>query len=144
MEEQAKTQNVKFIYKPFAPKGNHMLGPLEDEIMQVMWEQVGDVLTVAQVHRAIHSRRDIAYTTVMTTMSRMAKKRLLTQDRSGRQYTYRPAFLTRSDFISYVRKVLFDAMKEDGLLGANLSFVVDNDSTLLGHIEHPDHLTKAV
>lgn len=140
MEEQI----VKFIYRPLNPKGSRMLGRLEEEIMEAVWNSPTYETTVAAVHKAIRETREIAYTTVMTTMSRMVGKGLLKQNRSNTAYIYTPTFRTRADFISYIRKVLFDAMKEDGLLGANLSFVVDNDSTLLGHIEHPDHLTKAV
>jgi len=52
-----------------------VLGPLEAEIMDVVWAR-GEV-TVRDVHRALTSDRPIAYTTVMTTLGRLADKGLL-------------------------------------------------------------------
>ncbi|NDL58442.1 BlaI/MecI/CopY family transcriptional regulator [Phytoactinopolyspora mesophila] len=47
--------------------------------------------TVRQVHDALGSTRDIAYTTVMTVLDRLAKKGAVEQIRDGRAYLYRPA-----------------------------------------------------
>ena len=52
-----------------------VLGPLESEIMDVVWDQ-GEV-TVRDVHRSLAGRKPIAYTTVMTTLGRLADKGLL-------------------------------------------------------------------
>jgi predicted transcriptional regulator len=54
---------------------SEVLGPLEAEIMDVVWDQ-GEV-TVRDVHRTINEDREIAYTTVMTTLGRLADKGLL-------------------------------------------------------------------
>lgn len=62
-----------------APRRKHtlaeVLGPLENDIMEVVWEQ-GEV-TVRDVHKALKAARPIAYTTVMTTLGRLADKGLL-------------------------------------------------------------------
>jgi predicted transcriptional regulator len=62
-----------------APRRKHslseVLGPLEAEIMDVVWDE-GEV-TVRDVHRTLNRDRDIAYTTVMTTLGRLADKGLL-------------------------------------------------------------------
>ncbi len=52
-----------------------VLGPLEADVMSIIWER-GEV-TVRDVHMELRSRRRIAYTTVMTTMSRLADKGFL-------------------------------------------------------------------
>lgn len=52
-----------------------VLGPLENEIMDVVWER-GDV-TVRDVHTSLGEERTIAYTTVMTTLGRLADKGFL-------------------------------------------------------------------
>ncbi|MDP9405554.1 MAG: BlaI/MecI/CopY family transcriptional regulator [Actinomycetota bacterium] len=65
-----------------------LLGPLETEVMEAVWER-GNT-TVRDVHDALARRRDIAYTTVMTTMARLAGKGLLTRDTSGLAHRYRP------------------------------------------------------
>jgi predicted transcriptional regulator len=64
-----------------------ILGPLEAEIMEVVWDQ-GEV-TVRDVHRALRVSRPIAYTTVMTTLGRLADKQLLrrTADQPAHRYS---------------------------------------------------------
>jgi predicted transcriptional regulator len=66
-----------------------LLGPLEQEVMDVVW-RLGDA-TVRDVHDELAKRRAIAYTTVMTTMSRLATKQLLGRDTGGLAHRYRPA-----------------------------------------------------
>jgi predicted transcriptional regulator len=52
-----------------------VLGPLEAEIMDVVWD-TGEV-TVRDVHQALGTSRPLAYTTVMTTLGRLAEKGLV-------------------------------------------------------------------
>lgn len=72
-----------------------VLGPLESEVMEAVWTR-GDT-TVRDVHETLALRRDIAYTTVMTTMSRLAAKGLLIRDTSGLAHLYR-AGLSRDEY----------------------------------------------
>lgn len=57
--------------------------------MHVVWRE-GDA-TVADVVEALKPRTDAAYTTVMTVMTRLTEKRLLTRRLQGRGYLYTPA-----------------------------------------------------
>ena len=66
-----------------------LLGPLEQDVMEVAWA-LGDV-TVRDVHHRLADHREIAYTTVMTTMTRLAAKGLLRRDTDGLAHRYRPA-----------------------------------------------------
>ena len=66
-----------------------LLGPLEQDVMDVAW-RLGDA-TVRDVHGVLAASRTIAYTTVMTTMSRLASKGLLTRDTASLAHRYRPA-----------------------------------------------------
>lgn len=66
-----------------------LLGPLEQEVMEAMW-RLGDA-TVRDVHGELAAMRTIAYTTVMTTMTRLAAKGLLQRDTAGLAHRYRPA-----------------------------------------------------
>jgi predicted transcriptional regulator len=66
-----------------------LLGPLEQDVMDVVWS-LGEA-TVRDVHEELASTRVIAYTTVMTTMSRLARKGLLSRDTADLAYRYRPA-----------------------------------------------------
>lgn len=72
-----------------------LLGPLETEVMETTW-RLGDS-TVRDVHAELATRRDIAYTTVMTTMARLASKGLLERDTSGLAHRYRPS-LSREEY----------------------------------------------
>ena len=75
-----------------APRRKHslaeVLGPLETEIMEVVWEL--DEVTVRDVHRRLLATRDIAYTTVMTTLGRLTDKGLLARDEGQPAHHYRP------------------------------------------------------
>jgi predicted transcriptional regulator len=65
-----------------------LLGPLEQDVMDVVW-RLRDA-TVRDVHAELVAGRDIAYTTVMTTMARLARKGLLLRDTADLAHRYRP------------------------------------------------------
>ena len=62
------------------------LGPLEERLMQEIWSR-GNV-TARELLRA--AKPPFAYTTVMTTLDRLYKKRLLTRVSEGRAFRYSP------------------------------------------------------
>jgi predicted transcriptional regulator len=70
-----------------------MLGPLELEVMDVVWNfgasNVRDVVGQMQ--------RELAYTTVMTTLDRLYKKGLLGREMTERAFVYAPK-LTREEW----------------------------------------------
>lgn len=75
-----------------------LLGELEAAIMQIIWQH-GE-LRVRDVWSLLQPERRLAYTTVMTVMSRLAAKGLLVVRREGLAYRYRAAmppdeFVTR-------------------------------------------------
>ena len=72
-----------------------VLGPLESEVMEAVWDR-GDT-TVRDVHAALASHREIAYTTVMTTMCRLAGKGLLVRDTTDLAHRYR-ASVSRDEY----------------------------------------------
>ena len=63
--------------------------------MEAVWDS-GEA-TVRDVHAALNRRRRIAYTTVMTTMGRLAGKGLLARDTSELAHRYRPT-LSREEY----------------------------------------------
>ena len=103
-------KGIKFRFNPSSSKSKKVLGPLEGEIMDVVWEQ--GPTTVSAVHKALAQKKEIAYTTVMTTMSRLAKKQLWNQDRSSTTYKYTPA-LNRQEFERYVVMGVLSGLFED-------------------------------
>lgn len=72
----------------FGKTSDQPLGPLELEVMKVLWQNDG-WLDVQNVVEGLASER--AYTTVMTTLVRLAKKKLVKQKKLGRAYVYRPS-----------------------------------------------------
>lgn len=67
-----------------------LLGDLELDIMHVVWER--ERVTVRDVLGVLAQKRPLAYTTVMTVMSRLADKGLLIVNKQGKTYHYRPAY----------------------------------------------------
>ncbi|OBC05284.1 transcriptional regulator [Mycobacterium sp. 852013-50091_SCH5140682] len=63
------------------------LGKLERHVMDHLWS-TSEPQTVRQVHAALSVRRQLAYTTVMTVLRRLAAKGLVTQDRLSRAHRY--------------------------------------------------------
>lgn len=82
-----------------------VLGPLEAEVMEIIWDR-GEV-TVRDVHRALASRRDIAYTTVMTTMGRLSDKKLLQRIEDQPAHRYQ-ALLSREQYANSTVKNVVD------------------------------------
>jgi predicted transcriptional regulator len=66
------------------------LGQLEREVMNALWSAPGPML-VRDVHTALSRERELAYTTVMTVLERLARKQMVERDLDGRAYRYRPA-----------------------------------------------------
>jgi predicted transcriptional regulator len=92
-----------------APRRKHslaeVLGPLEAEIMDVVWD-TGEV-TVRDVHRSLGDSRPLAYTTVMTTLGRLADKGLVKriEDQPAHRYV---ALVTREQYARSTVKSVVD------------------------------------
>jgi predicted transcriptional regulator len=84
------------------------LGDLERAIMEVLW-QTSDPMTVRQVGERL-TDRDLAHTTVMTVLDRLAKKGFVRRQRAGRAWRYRPAE-TRE---AYVAELMLTALDQTG------------------------------
>lgn len=65
------------------------LGETEMEVLHHVWD-LGEA-TVADVRERILDDRDVAYTTVMTVLKKLAGKEYLTYHKEGRSYVYEPA-----------------------------------------------------
>ncbi len=78
-----------------APLPNHRpkqlsLGPLETEILNIVWEL--GCATVKDVHERILADpdRELAYTSVTTVLRRLTQKGWLTCEKQGRAFCWRP------------------------------------------------------
>jgi predicted transcriptional regulator len=89
-----------------------ILGDLEAEIMEYVWSRpAGQGVTVREVYEAILTQRHIAYTTIMSTMTRLAKKQVLRVATEQTAYQYFPT-MTQGALLSHVA----GRMMEDVLL----------------------------
>ncbi len=123
---------IRFKLNPAKSGINKVLGPLEAEILHVVWQL--KEATVSQVHRQLQEERDIAYTTVMTTMSRLEMKRILKRTKIGMSYLYTPA-MPEAEFASVVVKNVLDSLFNefgDAAFGYILDYVKHADDA---HVE---------
>jgi predicted transcriptional regulator len=84
------------------------LGELERAIMEVLWESPTP-MTVRQVGTCL-TDRDLAHTTVMTVLDRLAKKGFVKRQRAGRAWRYRPAESREA----YVTELMLTALDQTG------------------------------
>lgn len=99
------------VFRPDRPGIRKVLGDLEAEIMELVWARpAGQGTTVRDVFEVLYERRRIAYTTVMSTMARLARKNLLRVEKADQAYVYYPN-VTQEEFISrFVSRILEDLL----------------------------------
>ncbi|HPZ07226.1 MAG TPA: BlaI/MecI/CopY family transcriptional regulator [Candidatus Eremiobacteraeota bacterium] len=109
-----KEQDIKLENIHLSGSGiRKALGFLEADIMEIIWEK--GKLSVREVFEIIKNKRDIAYTTVMTTMDRLYKKGILSRKKIVKGYTYWPKVTEKrleKHIIRETLKGLFSDMKE--------------------------------
>ncbi len=91
--------------------------------MEVLWarEDAGvEPATARDVSRALAGDRDLAHTTVMTVLDRLAKKGFLARERDGRAWRYRPVASREG----YVTELMLGALNETGDRDAALAHFV--------------------
>ena len=82
-------------FKPGGRGAGHVLGELQTAVMELLWREPG--LTVNEVEQRLLRRREIAHTTVLTTLDRMHGKGYLTREKKGKAFVYSPRY-TREEF----------------------------------------------
>jgi predicted transcriptional regulator len=116
------------------------LGALEREVMGVVWK--AGAINVREACERLDS--SVAYTTVMTTMDRLFKKRLLDRRKVGRAFVY-TATATRDEMEGAVATELVqNLLQQHGgeplpLLSSLVDAVSDRDRALLDDLERLIH-----
>jgi predicted transcriptional regulator len=99
------------------------LGPLEANVMESIWGSRKTPVTVREIYEALKKTKNLAYTTVMSTMDRLFEKNLLDRriekGRGGLYYVYWPALEKQSFQKSAVREVLSSLIDNFGEVVAN-------------------------
>ena len=136
------------MHRPFLFRGfkssqeilESRLGVLERDVMTVVW-QAGEISVREACERLDAS---VAYTTVMTTMDRLFKKRLLSRRKIGRAFVY-SAVATRDQMESAVANELVHGLLERHggeplpILSSLVDAVSDRDRALLDDLERLIH-----
>lgn len=99
------------VFRPDRPGIRKVLGDLEADIMELIWARpAGEGTTVREVFEPLYARRRIAYTSVMNTMTRLAKKNILRAVKDGQAYVYYPT-VSQDEFVSrFVGRLLEDLL----------------------------------
>ena len=99
---------------------------LEADIMDVVWSRAWESFSVRDVLEELRKSRSIAYTTVMTTLSRLFDKGLLEREMEGRRYMYSPV-ADRDEFQARVALEVMSSLPDGGREVA-MSMLIDQMS----------------
>lgn len=112
------------------------LGKLERKVLNEMWQR--DETSVRDVYLAFGEK--VAYTTLMTTLDRLFKKKLLTRRKDGRAFVYQPA-LSPVEFEQGIREDVIDGLLGHGadavqpVLACIVDTVSERDRELLDELD---------
>ena len=100
---------------------------LEAEIMEEVWALEEGDFSVADICSRLQEGREIAYTTVMTTISRLYEKGILDRKKEGKRYLYRSK-QSREEFLVSLTKKVLSSLPDIGQETA-MSLLVDHVAT---------------
>ena|ERR1700733_2179019 len=99
--------------------------PAELRVMKALWEL--DRGSVAEVRAELHRRgNDLAYTTVMTVLGRLAAKNAVIVDKTREPFVYRPAYRRESMLRDRLREFVRDVF--DGQADSLVLRLVETES----------------
>jgi predicted transcriptional regulator len=122
-------------FKPGARGAGHVLGELQTAVMELLWA-APQGLTVNEVEEMLQRRREIAHTTVLTTLDRMHGKGYLTREKQGKAFVYAPRY-TREEFERQMAQEVLGALLGQFTEPALSAFVdlVGEDAMALDQLE---------
>jgi len=112
------------------------LGKLEQQVLNEAWRR-GE-LSVREVF--VNFEEKIAYTTLMTTLDRLYKKKLLERRKDGRAFLYSPA-VSQAEFEHGIREDVIDGLLGHGaeaiepVLACIVDTVSERDRELLDELD---------
>ncbi|HBG47334.1 MAG TPA: hypothetical protein DDW94_10155 [Deltaproteobacteria bacterium] len=109
-----------------------LLGPLEQELMELLWRK-GEA-SGREAHAQIASSRQVALTTVLTVLERLAKKGLVKKVKGESVFIFRPGY-SRDEFAKAVSHDVFRGIMDISSAGICASFVDALADTDPGELE---------
>lgn len=121
-------------FKPGARGAGHVLGELESAVMEVLW--IEPAQTVNGVEERLKDNREIAHTTVLTTLDRLYQKGYLTREKEAKAFVYSPRY-TREEFERTMAQEVLGALIGHSAETALSTFVdlISNDPGGLEQLE---------
>ncbi len=101
---------ASFYFDPDGTGSSVFLGPLEARLMDLVWDK--GALTVKQALFYLGSDAGVAYTTVMTVLTRLTDKRLLGRVQEGRTFVYEPA-VGKDEFLESKLKEIEECLSQN-------------------------------
>lgn len=106
-------QLLRKVKKDSKSRLEKFLGELESAVMDVVWEY--GPTSVRQVMETLNQNgRHLAYTTIMTVMTRLKEKGWLTTEKEGRAYLYRTACTRQQAEAEAIGKVMRTLLQDFG------------------------------
>lgn len=118
---------------------NLFLGPLEQDVMDCVWKNKSS--SVRDIYSCLKTTRKIAYTTVMTVMSRLTEKGYLDRKMVRNTYIYTPK-IARKKTLKKTVAMLFDYLFDNFGEEAIASFVDELDRKGLSEEKRKELISK--
>jgi predicted transcriptional regulator len=106
-------------------------GELQERVMRVIWK-IGSG-SVDDVRAALPKAQRGAYTTVQTILNRLAERKLLTREKQGKAFVYRPR-VSEADYLSTSLNRTLQAASQEARLTALASLVGGLDDAEMSEI----------
>ena len=121
-------------FRPGARGAGHVLGELESVVMEILWTKPEQ--TVIDVEERLREKREIAHTTVLTTLDRMHRKGYLTRAKQSKAFVYSPRY-SRHEFERTMAQEVLGALIGHSAETAFSTFVdlIGNDPGALDQLE---------
>lgn len=127
----------KITLRGFNPKhqdSKQVLGELEAAVMEILWQEPNQ--TVIEVEEKLRKTREIAHTTVLTTLDRMHRKDYLLRTKQSKAFVYAPRYSKTEFEKGLAQEVLASLL--GGLSESTISAFVDlvgQDNSKLDRLE---------
>ncbi|MDX5961866.1 BlaI/MecI/CopY family transcriptional regulator [Rhodococcus opacus] len=106
-------------------------GELEAVVMDRLWSREGTATTVREIFDELAEHREIAYTTVMSTMDNLQRKGWLARERTGKAFRYWPTLTREEHSARLMRDAFASGGKSDVVLAHFVEQMSDEESASL-------------